>query len=61
VYYKVSDSEKNYSIRKPWGERAAITVAATHGPGADQPYFYRANQPEGREIKGVTGGREWEG
>jgi hypothetical protein len=28
---------------------------ATHGPRADQPYFYRANQPEGREIKGVTG------
>jgi hypothetical protein len=25
---------------------------STHGPRADQPYFFRANQPEGREVKG---------
>jgi hypothetical protein len=36
-------------------ERVAITVALTHSPRADQPYFCRKNQPKGSEIKGAQG------
>jgi hypothetical protein len=43
------------------GKGAVVQRPETHGPRADQPYFSRANQPEGRGIKGGTGGRWREG
>ncbi len=53
--------KKNDSVRKPYFIGLLLQWPSTHGPQADQPHIYRANQRKGREPKRGTGGHEGQG